>query len=81
MVGLIAFHILMLALGSGVASRIVAPRLVANLLGYLHKSIGISTPAPNQVRVVALIWIGCLVIIVDGFLFVLLFLTHMSNAH
>jgi F0F1-type ATP synthase membrane subunit a len=80
MVGLIAFHILMLALGLGVAGRIVAPRLVASLLSYLHKSIGISTPAPNQVRVVALIWIGCLVATVDGFLFVLLFLTNMSHA-
>jgi hypothetical protein len=79
MVGLILFHILMLALGLVVASRVVAPEGVANLLGYLHKSIGISTPAPNQVRVVALIWIGCVVITVDGFLFVLLFITHMSN--
>jgi hypothetical protein len=80
MVGLIAFHILMLALGLGVASRIVAPRLVASLLSYLHKSIGISTPEPHLVRVVALIWIGSLVATVDGFLFVLLFLTHMSSA-
>jgi hypothetical protein len=30
--------------------------------------------------VVALIWIGCLVATVDGFLFVLLFLTNMSHA-
>lgn len=79
MVGLILFHILMLALGLTVASRVVAPERVANWLGYLHKSIGISTPTPDQVRVVALIWIGCLVVIVDGFLFVLLFITHMSN--
>jgi hypothetical protein len=79
MVGLILFHILMLALGLVVASRVVAPEGVANLLGYLHKSIGISTPTPDQVRVVALIWIGCLVVVVDGFLFVLLFITHMSN--
>jgi hypothetical protein len=79
MVGLILFHILMLALGVVVASGVVAAERVGNLLAYLHKSIGISTPAPNQVRVVALIWIGCLVVIVDGFLFVLLFITHMSN--
>jgi hypothetical protein len=79
MVGLIAFHILMLALGLVVGSRLVAPERVASLLGYVHKSIGISTPTPDQVRVVALIWIGCLVVVVDGFLFVLLFITHMSN--
>jgi hypothetical protein len=81
MVGLIAFHILMLALGLGVATQILAPRLVATLLSYLHKSIGISTPEQHQVRVVALIWIGSMVATVDGFLFVLLFLTYMSSAH
>ena len=80
MVGLILFHILMLALGVAVASRLVAPQRLASLLGYLHKSIGISTPTPNQVRVVALIWIACLDVIVDGFLFVLLFITHMSSS-
>jgi hypothetical protein len=80
MVGLIIFHILMLAIGLGVASRIIPPPLVVTVLGYLHKSIGISTPTSVQVRMVALIWIGCLVVIVDGFLFVLLFITHMSTS-
>jgi hypothetical protein len=50
------------------------------MLGYLHKTIGITTPSLKQVRTVALIWIGSTIIIVDGFLFLLVFITSLSNS-
>jgi hypothetical protein len=80
MVGIIVFHILMLTLGGSVASRLVPSRRVSNSLDYLHKSIGITTPAEQQVRMVALIWIGSLVVIVDGCVFLLLVITKLSHA-
>lgn len=77
---MVAFHVLMLLLGLGILSRVVPSQLVTNLLGYLHKTIGITTPAPELVRMVALIWIGSVVIIVDGCLFLLVFIAHMASA-
>jgi hypothetical protein len=79
MVAIVVFHVVMLLLGLGVGSRVVATDLVSNMLGYLHKTIGITTPSLKQVRTVALIWIGSTIIIVDGFLFLLVFITKLSN--
>ncbi|MGD0792271.1 MAG: hypothetical protein ABR920_10920 [Terriglobales bacterium] len=79
MIGIVVFHILMLLLGLCVVSRVVPPELVSNMLGYLHKTIGITTPSQQQVRTVMLIWIGSTVVIVDGCLFLLVFITSLSN--
>jgi len=79
MVAIVVFHVVMLLLGLGVGSRLVSTDLVSNVLGYLHKTIGITTPSLEQVRMVALIWIGAAIIIVDGFLFLLVFITRLSN--
>ena len=80
MVGIVVFHALMLLLGLGIVSRAVPAVLVGDLLGYLHKAIGITTPSLEQVRTVALIWIGSTIIIVDGCLFLLVFITSLSNS-
>ena len=80
MVGIVAFHALMLLLGLGIVSRVVPSERVSNMLGYLHKAIGITTPFPEQVRTVALIWIGATIIIVDGCLFMLVFITSLSKS-
>jgi hypothetical protein len=80
MVAIVVFHVVMLLLGLGIGSRVVSTELVSNMLGYLHKTIGITTPSLKQVRTVALIWIGSTIIIVDGFLFLLVFITSLSNS-
>ena len=80
MVAIVVFHVVMLLLGLGIGSRVVSTDLVSNVLGYLHKTIGITTPSLEQVRMVALIWIGAAIIIVDGFLFLLVFITRLSNS-
>jgi hypothetical protein len=79
MVAIVVFHVVMLLLALGIGSRVVPTELVSNMLGYLHKTIGITTPSLRQVRTVALIWIGSTIIIVDGFLFLLVFITKLSN--
>jgi hypothetical protein len=80
MAAIVLFHALMFLLGLGILSRVVPSEVVGNLLGYLHKTIGITTPSPDQVRMVALIWTGSVVIIVDGCLFLLVLITRLSNA-
>jgi hypothetical protein len=79
MIAIVAFHIVMLALGLAVGARVVSPQLISGLVGYLHKSIGITVPALEQVRTVALIWIASVVVIVDGSLFLLLFISRVSH--
>jgi hypothetical protein len=79
MVAIVVFHILILILGLAVGSEIIPAQRVSSALGYLHNSIGITTPAARQVRMVALIWIGSLVFIVDGCLLLLLLVTKLSH--
>jgi hypothetical protein len=80
MVSIIVFHVLMLLLGLGIATRIVPAKQVGNMLGYLHKTIGITTPSPGQVLMVALIWIGSVIVIVDGCLVMLRFIVSITNS-
>jgi hypothetical protein len=77
MVGLIVFHVLMGVLGVGILSGVVPTELVTTMLGYLHNTIGISTPPEKQVRTIALVWIGSMIVIVDGCLLLLVFITSL----
>ncbi|MGA7295235.1 MAG: hypothetical protein WBW53_03385 [Terriglobales bacterium] len=74
MIAIIAFHALMLALGLGILSRIVPPKLVADMLSYLLSTIGITVPPAEKARIFALVWIGATIVIVDGCLFLLVFI-------
>ncbi|MGB6384533.1 MAG: hypothetical protein WBD25_21475 [Terriglobales bacterium] len=80
MTGIIMFHVLMLLLGLSILTRFVPASRVSNMLGYLHKAIGITTPSANHVQMVALIWIGSIIIIADGCLFMLFFIANLSHA-
>jgi hypothetical protein len=79
MIGIVVFHVLMVLLGLGIVSRVVPPERVSDMLGYLHNAIGISTPPLDQARTIALIWVGTTIVIVDGCLFLLVFLTKLLN--
>ena len=80
MVSIVVFHVLMLLLGLGIGSRLVPGNLVSHTLGYLHGTIGITAPPQEAARTIALIWIGVTVVIVDGCLLVLVFITSMSTS-
>jgi hypothetical protein len=79
MVGIVLFHIAMLLLGLGILVRLVPESLVGNALGYVHNAIGITTPSEKQVRLVALIWLGSVIVLVDGCLFLLVFIATSSG--
>jgi len=79
MIGIIAFHVLMLVVGLGVMVRIIPPQLVTTALGYLHSTVGITAPTGQKARGFALVWLAATVIVVDGCLLLLLFITRMLN--
>lgn len=79
MIGIVLFHVVMLVLGLGIGSRVVPVQRVSDMLGYLHNAIGISTPPLEQVRTIALIWIGSAIIIVDASIFFLVFITKLLH--
>lgn len=79
MVSVIVFHVVMLLLGLGIVARFVPVHRIANALGYLHNTIGITTPSLEQVRMIALIWLGSTVIIVDGCLLLLVFIVRLLH--
>jgi hypothetical protein len=80
MISIVLFHILMVLLGLGIAARIVPPQRVGDVFGYLHTTIGIITPALEQVRMIALIWIASTIVIVDGCLLLLVFITSKLSS-
>ncbi len=80
MIAIIAFHVVMLVLALGVIGRVVSEQRVSNMLGYVHKSIGITSPSAAQVRIVSLVWIGSVVIIVDGCILLLVSIAKLSTA-
>jgi energy-converting hydrogenase Eha subunit C len=77
---IIAFHVLMLLLALGVATQLIPVSLVSNFLGYVHNTIGITTPPMEKVKTIALIWIGATIVIVDGCLFLLVAITRLSSS-
>jgi hypothetical protein len=79
MIGVVVFNVVMVLLGLSVAKSLVPAKLLSDMLGYLHTAIGITTPASDEVRMVVLIWIGSVIIIVDGLLLLLVFLTAISG--
>jgi hypothetical protein len=78
MLGILTFHVVLALLAAAIATKVVRPEQVGTTLGYLHNAIGITTPSADKVRTVALIWIGCAIIVVDGCLFLLVFITSIS---
>ena len=79
MAGIILFHIALILLGLTIVTGVLPTARVGNALSYLHKSIGITTPSAKQVRMVALIWIGSAIVMLDGCLLLLLLITSLSS--
>jgi hypothetical protein len=79
MIGVVVFNVVMVLLGLAVGGSLVPPKLLSDMLAYLHATVGITTPAPEKVRMVALIWIASLIVIVDGLLLLLVVLTSIAG--
>ncbi len=74
---IVVFHVVMVLLALGVMSKTVPVQLVSDTLDNLHKTVGITTPPPEQTRTVALVWIGSTILIVDGSVFLLVFIARL----
>jgi len=77
MVAIICFHLLIVILAIGVLARLIPQNLVESTLGYLHGTVGITVPPVQQARTFALVWIGVALVIVDGCLALLFFITKL----
>jgi hypothetical protein len=75
----VLFHVVLILVGLAVLTGVVPTGRVGSALSYLHKSIGITTPSTKQVRMVAFIWIGSAIVMVDGSLLLLLLITSLSK--
>jgi len=75
MAALVFFNALMVLVGAGIGSQVVPTKFFRGLLTMLHNTVGITTPSPDKERMVAVIWIATVTLIVDGMVFLLLFLT------
>ena len=80
MVSIIVFHGLMLLLALGILARIIPAQRISSALGYLHNTIGITTPPPNYVRVIALVWLGSIMVMVDGCVLLTVLITSLTHA-
>ena len=79
MVAIIAFHILISLLATAILVRLIPQTLVVDALGYLHSTVGITTPPAPKARAFALVWLASTVVIVDGCLALLVFITKLLN--
>ena len=77
MVGIVAANIVLVLLAIGIASGILPAKVFSGAVTVLHKTIGITLPSPDKERIVAVIWIASLLVIFDGILLLMLFLTTM----
>jgi len=75
MIGIVAINVVMVLLAVGIGCGIFPAKLFSGMIGVLHKTIGITLPSPEQEGTVAVIWIASMIVIGDGMLFLLLFLT------
>jgi len=75
MIGVLAMNVVMVLLALGIASGVVPAKIFGGMVDVLHKTIGITMPSHEKERTVAVIWIASMIVIGDGMLFLLVFLT------
>ncbi len=75
MIAILAVNLVLILLTVGIASGIIPAKAFSGAVAVLHKTIGISLPLPGKERMVAVIWIASMLVIGDGILFLLIFLT------
>jgi hypothetical protein len=76
MLAILVFNAVMILLAAGIATRILPTRLYAGLLEALHVTVGITTPRPERLWLIALLWIAIITLLTDGLVFVFFFLLH-----
>lgn len=73
---ILIFNAVMFLLAAGLATRILPVRVYSGLLEALHITVGITTPPPEKLWLIALLWIAIVTLLTDGLLAVFFFLVH-----
>lgn len=76
MIAILVANVVLIVLALGIGCRILPTKAFSGAVTVLHKTIGITLPSPDKERIVAVIWIASLLVIFDGILAMLLFLTR-----
>jgi hypothetical protein len=76
MIAILIFNAVMILLAAGIVTRILPPSVYTGLLEALHITIGITTPRPEKLWLIALIWISSITVLTDGLLFLFFFLVY-----
>jgi hypothetical protein len=76
MIAIIAVNTVLVLLALGIVSKVLPAKTFSGAVAVLHKTIGITLPTPDKERAVAVIWITSMLVIGDGILFLLVFLTR-----
>ena len=74
---LLIFNAVMILLVAGIATRFLPTSLYSGLLEALHITVGITTPPPEKIWMIALIWMASIIILVDGLVLLTVFLIYM----
>ena len=75
MIGILTANVVLVLLAAGIASGLLPARTFSGAVAILHYTVGITLPPPDKERAVAVIWIGSMIVIGDGTLFLLVLLT------
>jgi hypothetical protein len=80
MTGIVLFNVLTIALAVAVGFGLVSTARVSSMLEWLHAIIGITPPEAAHARIFAVVWIASTIVLVDGMLFMLVYLTtHLMS--
>ena len=75
MIGILTANVVLVLLATVTATGILPAKAFSGAVTVLHKTIGITLPSPEKERTVAVIWIASMLLIGDGMLLLLFFLT------
>ena len=76
MISIVAANVVLALIAVSIASGILPAKAFSGAVTVLHKTIGITLPAPDKERTVAVIWIVSILVIGDVVLFLLIFLAN-----
>ncbi|HWZ82561.1 MAG TPA: hypothetical protein VNW47_08055 [Terriglobales bacterium] len=72
---ILTINVVMVLFALGIGSGILPSKVFSGAVTVLHKTVGITLPTADKERTVAVIWLGSMIVIGDGILFLLVALT------
>ena len=76
MIAILVANTVLILMAVGIALGILPSKFFSGAIAVLHKTIGITLPAPDTERTVGVIWLASALLIGDGILFLLVVLVR-----